>query len=99
MATQEFDIALDGDGDLLITGGDLSSVESTAAHQMSLILDAPGDYKQNPNIGVDAFNYIMDDGPPGDLIRAITMQFTQDGMNVKSVTLNNGVINSYAYYK
>jgi len=96
--TRQFDVALGSDGDLLIVSGDLASVESTAAHQTSLILDGPGDYKQNPNIGVDAFSYINDDGPPGDLIRAITMQFALDGMNVKSVTLNNGVINSDAYY-
>ena len=93
------DYARDENYDLVIQDGDFVRTEATADHQKSLILDVPGDYKDNPLVGVGIVNYINDEGPQ-NLIRAISQQFMKDGMEVVSVTLgNDGVIHSDAYYK
>jgi len=92
------DIALDGTEDLNIIAGDFTSVESTAQHQRQLLLNNKGDFKQNPTICVGAFDYLDDEGIE-DLIRAISIEFARDGMDVKNVQLlNDGTIETDAYY-
>ena len=99
MARQMMDIALDTNNDLAIVDGDFVIVESTAAHQTALILDGKGDYKQNPTIAVGAFDYLNDEDVQG-LVRAISVEFTRDGMDVAGVSLDKaGIINSNAHYK
>jgi len=84
--------------DLAVVAGDFAIVESTAMHQRQLILDSKGDFKQNPTIGVGAFGYIDDEGP-NDLIRAISVEFARDGMDVASVgLLPSGNIQTDAFY-
>ena len=98
MATQMIDIGLDDNYDLLLIAGDFTVTESTAQHQQQLILNNKGDFKQNPTICVGVFDY-LDDEYFQDLIRAISVEFTRDGMDVKSVQLSPaGVINSDAFY-
>lgn len=101
MAKQMMDIGLapvTGGEDLLEMAGDFLVMESTAMHQQELILNNKGDFKQNPAICVGAFDY-LDDERFNDLIRAISIEFTKDGMDVKSVAQGaNGVINSDAFY-
>jgi len=86
MAKQMLDIGFGADGDLLITGGDLTIAESTAEHQRSLLLENEGEYKENPNICIGAERYVDDDtmSLPGDITRA----FTGDGMDFVSNTVN-----------
>lgn len=85
-------------GDLKITaGGDFNITESTLEHQQELILACKGDFKQNPTIGVDVFNYIDSDN--NDLTNKIAREFSKDGMNVKSVkVLSNLKIQTDASY-
>ena len=98
MAKLMMDIKLDSTGDLDVSTGDFTIVESTAVHAEALIVDAPGDYKENPMVGVGVWNFIDDDGF-GSLTQEIVKQFTRDGMKVVNVSVNNaGVINSDAYY-
>jgi hypothetical protein len=98
MATQMIDIGLSEDYDLGIEGGDFFSEESTAQHQTQLLLNNKGDFKQNPTICVGVIEY-MDDEHFQNLIRAISVEFTRDGMDVKRVQLSpEGYIKSDAYY-
>ena len=93
------DVALSETEDISISNGDFVAVESTAQHQRQLILNNKGDFKQNPNSCVGAFDY-LDDDTYADLMRAISIEFTKDGMDVVSVQLMpNGIINTDAYYK
>jgi hypothetical protein len=80
------DYLLDADGDLLIVNGDWAVGESTYQHQRQLIKNAKGDYKANPTICVDAENFV--DGKKGNITRAITKEFMQDGMEVVDLTPN-----------
>ena len=92
------DIALTNHADATIASGDFTSVESTAQHQKQLILNNKGDFKQNPTLCVGAFEY-FDDENIQELVRAISIEFTKDGMNVRSVALDQaGIINTNAYY-
>ena len=97
MKTQT-DIGLDETEDIDIHANDFTMVESTRQHQQQLILNNKGDFKQNPTICVGAFDY-LDDENYQELIRAVCIEFTKDGMNVASVNLgSNGVISSNANY-
>jgi hypothetical protein len=98
MAKPMVDIGLDEDEDLAIVSGDFTVVESTAQHQRQLILNNKGDFKQNPTIGVGVLSY-LDDENYEQLIRAISIEFSRDGMDVKRVGLGkDGIIKSEAYY-
>ena len=99
MAKQMTDLILDDTDDLVITTGDFIPAESTAQHQRQLILNNKGDFKQNPTICVGAFEY-LDDENFQELIRAISVEFTRDGMDVTSVRLlPGGEVKSIAVYK
>lgn len=104
MAREMMDYLLDENGDLRIENGDFVVGESTYMHQRKLLKTAPGEYKANPTIGVDAESYI--DGKKGNISRAITQQFMQDGMEVKDLTVNTAAapdneerVFNNAYYK
>lgn len=93
------DIGLSTDEDSDILLGDFTVVESTAQHQRQLILNNKGDFKQNPTVGVGAFEYFNDEGLQ-ELIRAVSIEFTRDGMDVQRITLSPaGVLQSEATYK
>src|SRR4051794_367372 len=97
MARDMMDIGLVSD-DLAITAGDFDMIESTAEHQKEVILNNKGDFKQNPTICVGAFNY-LDEDEPQNIIRAISVEFSRDGMDVNSVVLSAGIIKTTAVYK
>lgn len=93
------DIGLDDAEDLNIKDGDFTVEESTAQHQRQLILNSKGEFKENPTIGVSAFEY-FDDESMNDLIRAISVEFSRDGMDVQSIKISpQGIIRSDAFYK
>ena len=99
MPKQMFDIGLDSSEDLAIKNNDFVTTESTAQHQQQLILNNKGDFKQNPTVCVGAFNF-LDDENYNELIRAISIEFSKDGMDVKSIKLNrDGYIISDAFYR
>jgi hypothetical protein len=89
MARQLMDISLTEHKTLLIRNGDFVITESTGEHQTQLILNNKGDFKQSPTVCVGANTYIDDEGP-ANIIRAITQQFMQDGMEVKNLLPNTG---------
>ena len=102
MATQMIDIGLgpgSGGEDLAISNnGDFVASESTAWHQQELILNNKGEFKQHPTICVGVFDYFNDENPQ-DIVRAIAVEFTRDGMDVVGINLTNaGVISSDAFY-
>jgi hypothetical protein len=98
MARSMNDIGLNENEDLDISTGDFSIVESTAIHQQQLILNNKGDFKQNPTICVNAASYFDDENFQG-LVRAISVEFTRDGMDVAEVSLkkNAGIKTSATY--
>ncbi len=105
MARQMNDIKLDNNEDLAIVANDFAIVESTPQHQMELVLTGKGDWKQNPLIGVGADGYIDDEGAH-NIVRAITQEFMNDGMEVidlspnpVSVADNTVKIFEQAYYR
>ena len=99
MARRMIDIELDEDEDLLTGLGDITLTESTAQHQTQLLLNNKGDFKQKPTICVWAFGF-MDDEHFHNLIRAASIEFARDGMDVKNIALSpSGNISSDAYYR
>ena len=93
------DIGLDEGDDLSIQQGDFAVWESTRQHQRQLILNNKGEFKQNPTIGAGVFAY-FDDEQMNELVRAISIEFSRDGMDVQQVSLTStGMIESEAYYK
>lgn len=93
------DIGMNAADDLDITSGDFANVESTAQHQRQILLNAKGDFKQNPTICVGAFQY-LDDETMNNLVRDICVEFSRDGMEVQSVSVDaGGTVTSAAFYK
>jgi hypothetical protein len=98
MAKQMIYVGLSDDEDLKITAGDFSVEESTAQHQQQLLLNGKGDFKENPTLCVNAFSYLDDEHFQG-LIRAVNIEYTRDGMEIRRVSLlPNGTISSDAVY-
>jgi hypothetical protein len=98
MAKQMTDITLDVTEDLTISAGDFSLKENTAQHQQQLILNNNGDFKQSPMLCVGAIDY-LDDENFQELMRKISREFIQDGMDVKRVELSpEGIVKTDAYY-
>lgn len=75
------------DGDLDFTNEDLSITESTTQHQRDLLLSGKGHIRQSPETGVDSIEYLQDNEPE-NYLRAVRIEFSNDGMNVKSVAVN-----------
>jgi len=97
MPTIMMDIGLVSD-DLDMEQGDFTNIESTYQHQRQLLINDKGTFKENPTICIGVFSYLDNDNAQ-DLLRATNVEYTRDGMNVKSVQLTaNGNINIDAYY-
>jgi hypothetical protein len=91
------DILLGDDNDLIIRDGDFAVGDSTQQHQKHLLMAEPGDYKQNPLIGIGAQSYLDDEGP-GDLLRAMRKELVRDGMIVQNLSVGSDGINIDANY-
>lgn len=77
-------------GDIDLSTGDLLYTESTGQHQRDILLSGKGHYKETPEQGVDALEYVNDNDPE-NLFRAIRKEFTRDGMKVTKVSMDNTV--------
>lgn len=104
MARKMTDIKLDGD-DLYFKSvadggdGDFVMIESTAQHQRQLLLNNKGEFKESPTVGVGAALFLDEDDGMQNLMREITAQYSADGMDVRSISLNaRGEIVSNAEY-
>lgn len=99
MVKEMNDIALDSVDDLLIENGDFDVTESMANHQRQLLLNDKGDFKEQPTICVGTPRY-FDDEQLENLVRAINVEFTRDGMDVSEVSIDkNGIIRTDASYQ
>jgi hypothetical protein len=83
--------------DLQIADGDFVIGDATLQNQKMLLFAAPGNYKQYPTVGVDIMDFLKDDNQ-ADMLRTITQQFTMDGMNVQSLSYQNGMFYIIAPY-
>jgi hypothetical protein len=82
------DVHYDGDGDLDLTGGDISFGESTAQHERDIIVAHKGDYRLSPGTGVGIIDFLESSGE--NVVLAISQQLAADGMTVNSVQIVNG---------
>lgn len=92
------DILLDVDLDLSIENGDFVIGESTNQQQKIMLLADKNEFKENPTVGVGIETY-LDDESPADMHREIRLQFSKDGMKVKSIKTIEGKINIDAPYE
>lgn len=84
------DIGHTANGDIDLQVGDILYAESTGQHQRDILLANKGHYKESPETGVGALEY-MNDNEPDRLLRSIRKEFTRDGMKVSKVSLDNVV--------
>lgn len=98
MAKLMYDFALDDNEDIALGTGDFALTESTPQHQRQLLLNNKGDFKESPTICVAALSFIDDENFAG-LMRAVNIEFSRDGMEVRDLSLSpEGIINSNATY-
>lgn len=81
------DFKLTADGDIDLSTGDLQLVEPTAQHQRDMLIAAQGWYKENPEIGADSVNFLMD-GSPDDYLRTVRQQSERDGFRVDDIYMD-----------
>ncbi len=84
------DIQHTTDGDLDLQTGDILYTESTSRHQRDILLTGKGHYKESPETGVDAMEYV-NDNEPDKLLRSIRKEFTRDGMKVTKVSMEHTI--------
>lgn len=93
------DIALDENDDVQIANGDFVATESTVQHQRQLLLNRKGEFKQNPEACVGALEFIDEEGLQA-LIRAVSIEFAKDGMDVEKIAVNpDGTLQTKATYR
>lgn len=83
------DILLTDDGDVDFSADDLLSAateRATCQHKRDILMAAPGDFKETPELGVDAVNYIQDEAGP--FLRTVRKQMQADGMSVTEVAFD-----------
>lgn len=85
--------------DLVITSdGDFAFAECTKMHQKDLLLSEKGEWKESPGVGVGLFSF-LDEDSSYDMLRAINMEFSKDGMKVREVKVEQNGITTDAYYE
>ena len=99
MAKEMMDVLMSEEDDLVVIGGDFIIAESTGQHQKHLILNNKGDFKQNPTICAAVPTYV-DDETVQNIVRAVSIEFARDGMEVRSIIISaSGIIESDAFYE
>lgn len=91
------DLLLDAGKELAFSDGDFATGESTLQHQELLIFTNKGEWKEAPTVAVGAIGFLKDEDEAG-LLAEVKAQFEIDGMEVKSVTLQNSNLNTDARY-
>lgn len=93
MAKEVKDILLDVDtGELIIRNGDFVIGESSNQHIADLLLDAPGEWKQHPLVGIGIRKYINAPETPLEwaiLEKRIRKQLDLDGFSTSQLRVNN----------
>ena len=80
------------DGDYIIKNGRYEYGDTTTQHQEDILLATPGQYADDPLVGVGIATYLLDDESPLSMETEIQKQFEADGMNISSN--KNGIINA-----
>lgn len=83
------DILLGADDDLQMKSGDFVTGEALKQNQRRLLKDDPGDWKQNPTVGIGLYSFLDDEADSEDLFFAIREQFKADGMNVREIKVTD----------
>ena len=83
------DITQTANGDVELGTGDLTYTESTGQHKRDLLLADKGHFKENPDRGVGAFNF-LGDSDPEEFYRTVRKECSKDGMKVKDVKRSCG---------
>ena len=80
------DFRTNADGDLYFdpSYGDFQIAPSDNQHIDDILMAHPGDWKQNPEVGVGVPSYISSDGQEQKLSREIIIQLKRDGYVVGS---------------
>ena len=78
------DILLATNFDLLFSGGDFVTGESTRQHQQILLIVEKGELKEFPTQGVGTQSWLLDD-TAGDYNAEVKREFERDGMKVLKV--------------
>lgn len=94
------DFGINTNYELLVARGDWAVVVSDAQHQALLLMTQPGEWKENPGVGVGAVRFAESE-TPDDLLREIRQQFSADGMDVQELRYNEltGKLMIYANYR
>jgi hypothetical protein len=85
-------------GDLDLSGGDITMTDATRQHQRDIILTRPGALKHVPARGVGVEDYFNDESPE-DMLRKTRQELLKDGQTVRSIKMSNGNIEINAYYE
>jgi hypothetical protein len=85
-------------GDLRIEGDDLVLGVSDQQHRGDLLVTDKGAVKQFPDAGVGAQKFLEAEDKAG-LLREIALQFGADGMTVRKLSIEDGIIYPDAPYK
>jgi hypothetical protein len=91
------DYLQDENNDLVLVNGDFKITESTQQHQKDLLISRKCDYKLKL-VGVDIYSALLDDDQE-NLPGTIRKEFTNDGMTVNSISLDNGKLKIDAPYE
>jgi hypothetical protein len=91
------DILLDANFDLQYNNGELVRGESTAQHQLLLLVCNKGDFKRHPTSCVGAYNFLKDTNN-GALLQEIKKEFERDGMAITSLKIIDGSVHADANY-
>lgn len=90
-------ILLGENSDLLIVNKSVVIGDVVSQNQKNLILTEKTELKFTPMRGVGAKRF-LEDHTPDNLAREIRQEFTIDGMTVKSIKIEKGIINVDAGY-
>lgn len=94
---KERGILLDENSDLLIINKSMVIGDVVGQNQKNLILSEKTELKFTPMRGVGAKRF-LEDHTPDNLAREIRQEFTIDGMTVKLIKIEKGIINVDAGY-
>lgn len=92
------DLILDEDRDLMIDADDLVIGVSDEQHREHLLLLEKGALKENLGVGVGLASFIEAEDEAG-LLREVAIQYSADGMKVKTVKLENNILKTEAPYQ
>lgn len=93
------DILIGNDIDLILSGGDLRTGDSTRQNQYLILAANKGEFKEPPLIGAGMGDMVGDEDSDAYWKHRISMELKRDGMTVKKIEINEETIKINAEYK